>query len=255
MDYGIRGRTAIVCAASQGLGKGCAQALAGEGVNLVINARSAEALNATADEIRRASGVSVTAVAADITTPRRARRRTRRLPVARHPGQQRRRPADRRLPRLGRGHLAEGRQRQHGDADHADPRRRRRHDRAALRPHRQHHVAVGQGAARASRPVERRARRAHRLRRGLVAPGREAQRRDQQPAAGAIPHRAAEGRPRQARREGGTGSTTHSSPRASPRTPPGASARRRSSAAPARSCAARTPASSSARTSSSTAAR
>ena len=67
MDYGIRGRTAIVCAASQGLGKGCAQALAGEGVDLVINARGVDALEATADEIRRASGVKVTAVVADIT--------------------------------------------------------------------------------------------------------------------------------------------------------------------------------------------
>ena len=69
MDYGIKGRKAIVCAASQGLGKGCALALAGEGVDLVINARGADALNATAEEIRRATGVRVTAVAADITTP------------------------------------------------------------------------------------------------------------------------------------------------------------------------------------------
>ncbi|MEP7275819.1 MAG: SDR family NAD(P)-dependent oxidoreductase, partial [Betaproteobacteria bacterium] len=69
MDYGIRGRTAIVCAASQGLGRGCAQALAGEGVDLVINARGADALHATAEAIRVATGVRVTAVAADITTP------------------------------------------------------------------------------------------------------------------------------------------------------------------------------------------
>ena len=68
MDYGIRGRTAIVCAASQGLGKGCALALATEGVDLVVNARGADALNATAEEIRRATGVRVTAVAADITS-------------------------------------------------------------------------------------------------------------------------------------------------------------------------------------------
>src|SRR3954464_6003765 len=68
MDYGISGRTAIVCAASQGLGKGCAMALAGEGVHLVINARNADALNATAAEIRAATGVTVTAVAADVTT-------------------------------------------------------------------------------------------------------------------------------------------------------------------------------------------
>ena len=69
MDYGIRGRSAIVCAASQGLGRACAEALASEGVDLVINARGAEALEATADAIRRASGVQVTTVAADITTP------------------------------------------------------------------------------------------------------------------------------------------------------------------------------------------
>ena len=69
MDYGIKGRKAIVCAASQGLGKGCAIALAGEGVDLVINARGAEALDATAAEIRKATGAQVTAVAADITTP------------------------------------------------------------------------------------------------------------------------------------------------------------------------------------------
>ena len=69
MDYGIRGRRAIVCAASQGLGKACAMALAGEGVELVINARTAATLEATAQEIREATGVKVTPVAADITTP------------------------------------------------------------------------------------------------------------------------------------------------------------------------------------------
>jgi 3-oxoacyl-[acyl-carrier protein] reductase len=68
MDLGIRGRTALVCAASKGLGKGCAVALAREGVNLVITARGEEALNATADEIRQRYEVKVTAVAGDITT-------------------------------------------------------------------------------------------------------------------------------------------------------------------------------------------
>nr|MDQ6923028.1 SDR family NAD(P)-dependent oxidoreductase [Pseudomonadota bacterium] len=58
MDYGIKGRTAIICAASQGLGKGCAIALAREGVDLVINARTAATLEATADAIRREAGVS-----------------------------------------------------------------------------------------------------------------------------------------------------------------------------------------------------
>jgi 3-oxoacyl-[acyl-carrier protein] reductase len=69
MDLGIKGRTAIVCAASKGLGKGSALALAKEGVNVVITARGKEALEATAAEIRKlAPGVTVTAVAGDITT-------------------------------------------------------------------------------------------------------------------------------------------------------------------------------------------
>lgn len=68
MDLGIKGRTAIVCASSKGLGKGCAAALARNGVDLVLNARGAEALEATAAEIRAATGVRVTAVAVDVTT-------------------------------------------------------------------------------------------------------------------------------------------------------------------------------------------
>jgi 3-oxoacyl-[acyl-carrier protein] reductase len=68
MDLGIKGRRALVCASSKGLGRGCAEALAAEGVNLVLNARGAEALEATAAEIRAAQGVEVTTVAADITT-------------------------------------------------------------------------------------------------------------------------------------------------------------------------------------------
>ena len=69
MDFGIRGKTALVCAASQGLGRGCAMALAGEGVDLVITARGRDRLEATAAEIRAATGVKVTPVAGDITTP------------------------------------------------------------------------------------------------------------------------------------------------------------------------------------------
>ena len=68
MDYGIRGRRAIVCAASEGLGRGCALALAREGVDLVINARRQALLDETAAAIRAETGVSVVAVAADITT-------------------------------------------------------------------------------------------------------------------------------------------------------------------------------------------
>jgi 3-oxoacyl-[acyl-carrier protein] reductase len=68
MDLGIRGRTALVCAASKGLGRACAVSLAREGVRLVITARGRDALEATASEIRKACGVEVTAVAGDITT-------------------------------------------------------------------------------------------------------------------------------------------------------------------------------------------
>ena len=66
MDLGIAGKHAIVCAASRGLGRGCAEALAAEGVNLVINGRTPDTLNATADALRAQYGVDVTAVAADI---------------------------------------------------------------------------------------------------------------------------------------------------------------------------------------------
>jgi 3-oxoacyl-[acyl-carrier protein] reductase len=68
MDLGIRGRRAIVCAASKGLGRGCAEALAAAGVDLVINARGEAALSDTAEAIRRAHQVQVTPVPADITT-------------------------------------------------------------------------------------------------------------------------------------------------------------------------------------------
>jgi 3-oxoacyl-[acyl-carrier protein] reductase len=68
MDFGLRGRKAIVCAASKGLGRASALALAREGVELVINARGVEALEETAEQIRRATGMRVTAVAGDITT-------------------------------------------------------------------------------------------------------------------------------------------------------------------------------------------
>jgi 3-oxoacyl-[acyl-carrier protein] reductase len=69
MDLGIRGRTALLCAASKGLGKGCAVALAREGANLVITARGKEALEATAAEIRSLFKSKVEIVIGDITTP------------------------------------------------------------------------------------------------------------------------------------------------------------------------------------------
>src|ERR1700674_4247715 len=68
MDLGIRGRTAIVCASSQGLGKACARALAEAGVSVVINGRNRALLDQTAEEIRQATGVDVTPVVADVST-------------------------------------------------------------------------------------------------------------------------------------------------------------------------------------------
>jgi 3-oxoacyl-[acyl-carrier protein] reductase len=69
MDLGIRGKWALVCGASKGLGYGCALSLAQEGVNLVINARSAGPLAEAAERIGQQTGVTVVAVACDITTP------------------------------------------------------------------------------------------------------------------------------------------------------------------------------------------
>lgn len=68
MDLGIAGKRAVVCASSKGLGLGCAEALAAAGVQLVMNARGADALEASAEAIRAAHGVNVQTVAADVTT-------------------------------------------------------------------------------------------------------------------------------------------------------------------------------------------
>ena len=69
MDLGLKGKRALVCASSKGLGLGCARALAEAGVELVMNARGADALEAAAAEIRSTFGVPVETVACDITTP------------------------------------------------------------------------------------------------------------------------------------------------------------------------------------------
>jgi len=68
MELGIEGKRGLVCAASKGLGLGCARALAEAGVNIVMNARGSEALEKAAQAIRDDFGVDVVTVAADITT-------------------------------------------------------------------------------------------------------------------------------------------------------------------------------------------
>jgi 3-oxoacyl-[acyl-carrier protein] reductase len=70
VDLGIKGRSALVCASSKGLGRACAAALAAEGVNVTMTARGADVLAKAAAEIRKANpGVTVTEVVGDITTP------------------------------------------------------------------------------------------------------------------------------------------------------------------------------------------
>ncbi len=70
MDLGLTGRWALVCGASKGLGRACAEALVREGADVVIVARGAEVLAAAADELRALrAGAQVRPVAADVTTP------------------------------------------------------------------------------------------------------------------------------------------------------------------------------------------
>ena len=69
MDLGIARRKAIVCASSKGLGRACAEVLAQAGCEVVINGRSRDAVEATAAELRQATGAKITAVAADVGTP------------------------------------------------------------------------------------------------------------------------------------------------------------------------------------------
>ncbi|WP_298257097.1 SDR family oxidoreductase [uncultured Litoreibacter sp.] len=68
MDLGIKGKRALVCASSKGLGLGCAEALAQAGVNIVMNARTDGPLQEAAQTLRDRFGVEVVAIAADITS-------------------------------------------------------------------------------------------------------------------------------------------------------------------------------------------
>ncbi|MEQ8369847.1 MAG: SDR family oxidoreductase [Alphaproteobacteria bacterium] len=69
MDLGLTGKTALVCAASKGLGRACAMALAAEGVHVTITARTPSVLEATAQDIRAAApDVTVTTVTGDIAS-------------------------------------------------------------------------------------------------------------------------------------------------------------------------------------------
>lgn len=69
MDLGLKGKKAIICAASKGLGRACAENLAAEGADVLITARGRDQLEATAAEIRASTGANVLTVAGDVTTP------------------------------------------------------------------------------------------------------------------------------------------------------------------------------------------
>jgi 3-oxoacyl-[acyl-carrier protein] reductase len=68
MDLGLKGKKAIICASSRGLGKGCAQALAEAGCDIVLNGRTETVLEETRSQLHSRYGVSVTAIAADVST-------------------------------------------------------------------------------------------------------------------------------------------------------------------------------------------
>ena len=133
-------------------------------------------LEQTADEIRKATGVKVTAVPGDITTEAGRTAALAACPDAGYPGQQRRRTAAGRFPRLGPRCLDPRARRQHADADLHDQGGGRWHDRAKVRPHRQHHLGFGEVADPATWHEQRRPRRADRLRRRRGASDGEAQR-------------------------------------------------------------------------------
>ena len=121
MELGLAGRRALVCAASKGLGRGCAEALAREGVDVTICARTEGRRRARRRRDRRTSpGRPVAWVACDITTPEGRAAALAACPRARHPGQQRRRAAAGRFPRLGPRGVDPRARREHADADRAD---------------------------------------------------------------------------------------------------------------------------------------
>jgi short subunit dehydrogenase len=199
MDLGIRGKKSIVCASSQGLGRGCAMALALEGVDLVINGRTIATVEATAAMIRRETGVSVTPVAADITTPEGRKAVLAACPdpdiLVNNAGG----------PPIGdfreRGGVDERGQRQHDYADHAGPVGGRRNDCAPLWTHREYYLAFGEGSVGSSGSLQRRSGRSHRLCCRPCATSRQAQRRDQQPLARPLRNRSPNQRADQACRK------------------------------------------------------
>jgi short chain dehydrogenase len=182
MNLEISGRRALVRAASKGLGKACAMALALEGVDVTVNARNRDALEAAAAEIEHAAGIPVSAAAYDISTPEGRDAALAGLPVidilvsnagGPPPGDFRDWSREFWIPALDANMLT----------PIARPPHDRRNDRAEVWAHRQSNLECGEGADPVPGAVERRPHRADRIRRRPCAPSRAPQRSDQQPAA------------------------------------------------------------------------
>ena len=144
MDLGIAGRKAIVCASSRGLGYGCAMALAQAGCEVVINGRDEKRSKRAAAEIARGHRRQGHPGRGRCRHARGPEGVVRRLPGARHPGQQQCRPAVARFPRTHPPADDRRRDRQHGGRDRTDPEGDRPDDREEIRPHRQHHLGLGE---------------------------------------------------------------------------------------------------------------
>ena len=142
MDLGLKGKKAIVCAASKGLGRACAMSLAREGVEVVITARTAADLERTADEIRKATGTKVTPVPGDITTEAGRAAALAACPAPDILVNNAGGPPRGDFREWGRDDWIKAVDAQHADADRADQGGDRRHDRTQVRPHREHHLGI-----------------------------------------------------------------------------------------------------------------
>ena len=140
MDLGIAGRKAIVCASSKGLGRACAMALARAGCAVIVNGRDSAILEATAHEIREATGAEVVSVAGDLDAPEVRAALLDACPepdilVNNNGG-----PPPAPFAELTREQILRGIEVQHADADRAHSAGRAGHGAAAFRAHRQYHL-------------------------------------------------------------------------------------------------------------------
>ena len=174
MDLGIAGRKAIVCASSKGLGRGCAKRLAEAGCEVVINGRNKDRLAATAAELRKATGAKIIAVAADVASPEGQKALFAACPepdilVNNNAG-----PPFRDFRDLDRQKMIDGVIANMIVAVELVQKAIDPMVAQEIRPHRQHHLGLGEDAAVRPRPVVGRARRPHRVPRRRGALGRGA---------------------------------------------------------------------------------